>query len=559
MRNTTFFLTAVVALAPAVFAEEHHHDAATAAGAATTTPPKPALIENLGGYHFPVSTTNADAQKWFDQGMILIYAFNHEEAIRSFQKAAELDPKLAMAHWGVALGLGPNYNIDVDAAREKQAAAEMATARELAKDAPPNERDYVEALSKRFSDEDKPDLKKLAADYAEAMRALAKKYPDDLDAATLLADAMMCQKPWALYANDYQPAEGTEEIVAALQSVLKRDPDHIGANHLYIHAVEASSHPERALEAAARLPTLAPAAGHLVHMPSHIYSRVGDFESAATSNEAAVAADRKYFEMLPDRVGGIYSMMYYPHNIHFLAYAECEQGNYANSIKWADELGKMAAPHVKDMPMLDAFVAVPIAIRVRFQKWDELLQQTESPDVKVMPITTALWHYARGMAYASRGDSDAATKERGAMTAIKESLPQETPYAMVNKAHNVLDIAQHTLDAKIAAKQKQYDDAAKHLSAAVELQDHLNYIEPPDWLASSRESLGGVLLAQGKFAEAEKVFREDLERNPRIGRALFGLHESLIGQDKQHEASLIERQLKAAWKDADTQLTADSL
>lgn len=533
--------------------------------ARTETPgtPRPASAKvakpaaGLSNLHHPVST-NAEAQRHFDDGMTLVFAFNHDEAIRSFKKAAEADPKLGMAHWGIALALGPNYNVDVDAQREKEAATELQKATELAKDAPQVEKDYIATLSKRFSGAENPDLKKLAHNYADAARELSKKYPDDLDAATLAADALMCLKPWALYDKNYQPVDGTAEIVATLESVLKRDPDHLGANHLYIHAVEASTTPQRALESAARLPGLAPECGHLVHMPSHIYSRVGDHEAGASSNEQAIVVDREYFAKHPEGKGGMYEMMYYPHNIHFAAYAHAYQGNYADASKWAKELYGHAAPHVAHMPMMEGFTTVPMAINVKFHQWQTVLA-SPSPDQATMPITTAYWHFARGMAFCAAGDLSQAQSERDQLAAIEAKLPADAMFGMLNKAHHVLDIAGHTLDARIAAKSQKYSDAEKHLREAIKLEDELTYMEPPDWLLPSREALGGVLLQAGNFPAAEKVFREELDRSPRGARALLGLSTALEKQGKTYDASMVRRQMDAAWKNADTQLTADQL
>lgn len=577
MRNyTSLLLAALFALGSAArAADQSNHNAqshgaahggahggshgAGHGSAAATAPPRAVLIDGLGDYHFAVTTSNPEAQKFFNQGMVLIYGFNHDEGIRSFRRAAELDPKMAMAHWGIALGLGPNYNIDVDPAREKEAFEHVQKALALSKEGPAHERAFIEALSKRFSGDENPDLKKLANDYAAAMRDLTKRYPDDLDAATLFADAMMCLRPWQLYTKDHQPVEGTPELVAALESVLKRDPDHIGANHLYIHAVEASAHPERALEAAARLPVSAPAAGHLVHMPSHIYARVGDHESSVTSNEAAVAADEKFFADLPDRKNGAYWVMYYPHNIHFIAYAQGQSGNFAEAMKAADKLFAHSGPDVPAMPMLEGFTAVRYGLLVRFNQFDQILRSERPGDEKTFPLTSAMWHFARGVAQAERGDVAAAGSERDRLLAIKAQVPPDTIFGMLNKAHPVLEIAQLTLDAKIAEVQRKHADAHQLLVRAIALEDDLIYSEPPDWLTPSREALGGMLLRQRKFAEAEKVFRDDLSRNPRGGRSLFGLMHSLKAQQKDHEAGLIERQFKAAWKHADTELRVEDL
>ena len=512
----------------------------------------------LSNLHHPVATKNVEAQRHFDDGLTLCYAFNHDEAIRSFKKAIAADPNLAMAHWGIAYALGPNYNVDVDEAREKQAYDEIQKAKELSASGPQAEKDYIAALATRFSNADKPDLKKLAHDYAAAMKDLSARYPDDLDAATLYADAMMNLHPWKLWSKDYKPAEGTEEIVLTLESVLRRDPDHIGANHLYIHSVEASRTPQRALEAAARLPGLAPECGHLVHMPSHIYARVGDHESAVTSNEAAVTIDKEYFAKHPEGKGGIYEMMYFPHNIHFCAYAEAYQGNGAAAKKWAAELYSHAQPMVAHMPMLEGFTDVPIQIAVKTRRWDDILSG-QITDEKSMPITTAMWHWARAMAFAERGDFESTHAEREMMKAITAKVAPDAMHGMLNKASDVFGIAQNVLDAKVAAKQKKWSEAEQYLRQAVKIEDSLVYMEPPDWLLPTRETLGGVLLQAGDAAGAEKVFREELDNSPRGGPALFGLYKSLEAQGKTYDAGQVRRLFDIAWKNADRKLTVEQL
>ena len=516
--------------------------------------------ERLSDLHFPVTTESAEAQRHFNDGLILIYAFNHDEAVRSFEKALQADKNLAMAHWGIALALGPNYNLDVDGPRGKRAYEELQKARAKSAKITQAEKDYIAALSARFSAEENPDLKKLAAKYAKAAGELSKKYPDDLHAATLHADALMCLKPWALYTKDKQPVEGTKEIVAILESILYRDPEQIGANHLYIHAVEASTHPERALEAAAILPGLAPECGHLVHMPSHIYALVGDHESAATSNEAAVDVDREYFARTPEARGGFYEMMYYPHNIHFAAYAHAYQGNYAETQKWAKDLWDHTSPHVAHMPMMEGFTVVGAQLEVKFRRWDDILKWN-APDAKTMPLTTAFYHFARGMAFADRHDFAQAASERDKMLAIKAKTPPETMLGMLNKAHHVLDIARHHLDGKIAAEQKQWDAAEKHLREAVALEHDLIYMEPPDWLLPNREALGGMLLRKGDAQAAEKVFREHLAKERRNPRGLFGLWKSLEAQGpaRAHDAASVKRQFDTAWRNADVKLSVEDL
>jgi tetratricopeptide (TPR) repeat protein len=516
------------------------HPSETAAGMAT-------LMTGLGDHHHPVSTRNPKAQKFFDQGLTLLYAFNHDEAARSFARAAELDPELAMAYWGLALVKGPNYNVDADPEQRKAAYATLQKALKLAEKAPPHERDYVEALAKRYAADPKADRVILALAYKEAMGALARKYPDDLDAATLYAESFMNLRPWKLWAPTGQPAPGTEEILAVLEGVLLRNPNHPGANHYYIHAVEASPHPERGLACARRLPELVPAAGHLVHMPGHIYMRVGDYAAAARANEQAIAADLAYFK--GRKVMGVYPMMYYPHNIHFLAAAHCFQGRYADAKKAADALAAHVSPHVDAMPMLEGFLLVPPTVLVRFQRWDDVLAAAAPPEKRM--VTRAVWHCARALAFFAKGDARQAGQERQAFLAVKGKVPDDMKINEWNTAQSVLGIAEAVLAAKFALADNDRPKAIGLLREAIRREDALNYGEPPDWLLPAREMLGAVLLLGDNAADAEQVFRSGLVQFPRSGRCLFGLRESLKAQKKDYAAELVDQEFRAAWHNAD--------
>jgi tetratricopeptide (TPR) repeat protein len=543
MRN---LLLALLLLIPVVTFGQHQHSAVEV---------KPAsLATGLGPVHHPVSTASAEAQKFFDQGLAYIYAFNHEEAVRSFKRAAELDPQLAMARWGIALALGSNYNLQADAPQLREAYANVREAVALAVKASGQERAYIEALAKRYSDDPLADLQKLAADYKKAMGELVKHYPDDLDAATLYAESMMNLRPWKLWTAGGKPAEGTEEIVATLESVLKRDPRHTGANHYYIHAVEASPNPERALPSAKRLGRLAPAAGHLVHMPSHIYIRTGDYEEAAQSNADAINADRAYFEK--SGKGGVYPAMYYNHNLHFLASAYAMSGRYADALRTARELEASVSPHVKAMPMLEMFMPYVTVTLVRFQKWDEVLK-TPEPD-SGLKISTAYWRFARGMAYASRKQVAEAEAELKLLLDTTGAIPADAPLGN-STARGVLAIAEHLLAGRIAQARGDQKAAIELLGKGVAAEDVVNYNEPPDWDLPVREWLGGTLIAAGNYPEAEKVFRAELRKHPRNGRALFGLLESLKRQGKASSASTVKREFDKAWKQADTRLSAGDL
>jgi tetratricopeptide (TPR) repeat protein len=539
-------------LASGLAQAQHQHSAAAAA------PPPVRLLEGLGNYHLPVSTSNAEAQKFFDQGMILVYGFNHDEAARSFRRAAELDPRMAMAHWGLALALGPNYNeTTIPAERLKAAREAVQKGLQVAAEAkaPEHERAYLETLAKRFSADAGADQKALWVAYREAAGALMRRYPDDADAATLYADATMILNAWRLFTPDGKPAEGTEEVISILEEVLRRDPEHIGAHHLYIHAVEASHTPERGLLSADRLAALSPAAGHLVHMPAHIYMRTGDYGRAAESNEWAAKADEEYLKNGGPR--GIYSAAYYSHNLHFLAAAYSMQGRYAESVAAARRLERNVEPYLKDLPFFESFLPTRLVIAARFGRWDDVVSAPEPP--ASTPITNAFWHWSRGMAAAAAGKTGEAEAALKTYLSKVEAVSPEASYGQ-NKARAVLRIGEHFLNARIAAAKGDRKGAVSHLRLAVEAEDALAYDEPPGWYHPlSRESLGGALLLDGRAAEAEKVFREDLKKNRRNGRSLFGLAESLKAQGKLREAGLVRREFERAWGKADTKLRIEDL
>lgn len=527
---------------------QHEH------AASTEGPAK--LFSGMGSLHHPIATTNPEAQKFFDQGLTLIYAFNHDEAVRSFRRAAELDPNAAMAWWGIASALGPNYNLDVDPEREKAAFEAVQKAEKLAASGPVNERDYIEALATRYSDDPKPDYKAMSKNYSRAMGELSKKYPDDPDAATMYAESLMDLRPWGLWGLDGTPAEGTLEIVAVLESVLSRYPNHPGANHYYIHAVEASPHAAWALPSAERLPSLVPNAGHLVHMPAHIYSRVGDYEAAMASNASAAAADRAY--IAATGVKGVYPAMYYSHNLHFLAYAAMQAGNFDTARKAADQLAENIQANAEAMPlwMNEEFVSYRPFVLVRFRKWQEILAAPE-PDAKQATLAT-MWSFARAMAFAITGKIPRAEAERATFAADLSRIPPDQTFGF-SKSSTVLNISRLILDASIYEAQGDRKAAIESLRKAVAIEDTLPYNEPPTWFYPVRESLGGALLRDGQGAEAEKVFREDLEKNPRNGRSLYALWQSLAAQNKTADADWAKKEFEAAWKDADTQLTVGDL
>ncbi len=512
------------------------------------------LMSGLGSLEHPVATTNAEAQRFFNQGLALVFAFNHEEAVRSFKRAAELDPKLAMAYWGIALSLGPNINLDVDPAREKAAYEAVQAAVSLAANASENERAYINALAKRYSIDPKADLRKLDGEYKQAMAELVKTYPDDLDAATLYAESAMDLRPWKLWTADGRPAPGTEEIISILESVLRRKPDHPGAIHYYIHAVEASPHPERALAYAEKLGALMPAAGHIVHMPAHIYQRTGDYEGAIQSNKEAAAADRTYLASTGSQ--GLYGLMYYSHNLHFLAIASVMQGRVTDALNASKQLDENVSAAIKEMPMLEGFLTVTPLIMVHFQRWDDI-KKIPAPSESLFGLS-AVHHFARGMAMAATGDIPQAEAEAKAYSKFVNMIPADAMFGL-NPGIKIMNIADKVLAARLAAAKKDDAAAIDLLKQAVAMQDALAYDEPPTWFAPVREMLGGALLKSGDAAGAEKVFRADLEINKRNGRSLFGLMESLKAQKKDYAAQLVQRQYEEAWKKADSKLKLQDL
>jgi hypothetical protein len=535
-RASALFVALLCAPALAQDHAAHHHEAA-----------KPAtLVTGLGHLHHPVSTRNPEAQQFFDQGLRFIYAFNHDEAARSFERSAELDPKLAIAYWGIAEAVGPNYNDPASDDRFQQAHQAIHQAEDRSADASPSEKAYIHAMALRFPADPKADRRQAAEAYHEAMREVSKQFPDDLDAATLFAESGMNLRPWGLWHQDGTPEAGTEEIVATLESVIRRDPDHLGAIHYYIHTVEASANPERALAGANRLAALAPGAGHIVHMPAHVYIRTGDYAAAVKTNEAAAAIDRAYLKASGSE--GIYSLMYYSHNLHFIAMCSAMDGNYREAKQNADMLAAHVGPHIKEMPPLEGFMTIPMAVDIRFHQWGDILKMAK-PDPQ-MQTTTVFWHFSRGLALAGTGRTSEAEAEYKIVAQAQQNTADDVLFNMPinNKTKDILKIAQDVLGAKIAIAKQDNAAAIERLTEAVAIQDRLKYGEPPDWFFPVRESLGAALLISGDATGAEKVFRADLDRNPRNPRSLFGLQQALKTQRRDYDATFVEKQFHASWK-----------
>jgi hypothetical protein len=558
MRTTISLVLAAVSLTACNKpAPETQAQPRPAANAQPQTPQGPRLLTGFGQHHHVITTSNAEAQQYFDQGFDLVFGFNHEEAARSFKRAAELDPKAPMPHWGIAWALGPNYNLDVDDERGKQANAAIARALALSNGQSDAERAYIEAMAIRFPTDAKPDRAALARKYSDAMRDLSRRYPDDLDAATLYAESLMNLRAWKLWSLDGKPAERTQEIVAVLESVLARDPSHLGANHYYIHTVEASPMPGRALPSAMRLETLAPAAGHLTHMPAHIYARTGDHAAAARANEAGAKADREYLKNgAPD---GFYALAYFTHNLHFLADSEMMRGRLAAASKAASEVAERMAPHTRMMPMVESLITMKTAVLLRFSRHAQILALPQPPADH--PVEAAWWHFARGVAFARSGKPDEAAKERAALAEASRKIPEEALFGGtgLESARNVLALATLVLDARLASARGAQAEAIRLWTTAVAAADKLPYDEPPVFFYPVRESLGAALLQAGKPQEAERVFRQDLAKHPRNARSLFGLFESLDRQGKKADAEWVKRAFDEAWKGSDTSLTIDAL
>lgn len=513
------------------------------------------LVEGLGRHHHPVSTKIPEAQCFFDQGMAYCFAFNHDEAVRSFRKAAELDSTLAMAYWGVAYALGSNYNLPIDSIREVEAFQSIQKAQALSGFASPAEQEYIKAMTVRYTDDPKPNYAALDSAYWKAMKSLHERYPDDEDAAVLFAESAMNLRPWGLWHIDGTPAPGTPELVSVLESVLKRDPYHTGAGHFYIHAVEASPEPEKALATADRLGTLVPAAGHLVHMPGHAYIRTGNYEQSISANYAAVKIDSTY--LAEGGGGGFYSLLYYPHNIHFLSVSYALDGQYANALHYANMLSTVGAPLWLIDPHIEGVGPTKYYIQAKFRKWNEILAEP-APDTS-WKVITAMWHFARGMAFASTGKVKDAKKELAAMDKSESQFSPQAYLGTINSAKSVMPIPRSLLTARIAVAENRAEDAVKLLYSAANIQDSLYYDEPEAWYIASRETLGALLIQLGRFAEAESVFRTDLAEYPRNGRSLFGLNIALQRQGKDYEAQLVEQQFNRAWARSDTPLRLEDL
>lgn len=536
-----------------VLAQVHDPKALTADPATATGPIAPKLT-GLGDHHFQVTTTSEQSQYFFDQGFRLMLGFNHSEALRAFKEAVRLDPDNAMAYWGWALVLGPNLNLPMQESVKTRTNKALQSAIKLKDKVSAHERAYIEALAKRYSSDLKADRATLDAAYSDAMQSLTKAYPDDLDAATLYAAAVMNTNPWDYWYRDGTPKPHTEIVLATLQSVIDRDASHAGAHHYLIHTVEAFR-PELGIASADKLGKLMPGAGHLVHMPSHIYMRVGRYGDSYDANVAAVKADEGYITQC--RTQGMYPLTYYPHNLHFMVWSAMFQGRSTEAL---DAARKVAAK-IPDNPegdawaLYEAFRSQPMFVLTRFGMWDAMLTEPQpSEDLQFM---NGVWHYGRGMAYVNQGKPKQAKAELTKLTHLRERAESDPSYYLgFGAASGLLTIAENILTGEIAAKQGVFPSAISYLERAVRLEDALLYNEPSDWYFPVRHILGATLLDAGLPAEAEMVYWEDLRRNPKNGHSLFGLKQSLMAQGKEGVAAVIDGRLQEAWANADVTLTS---
>lgn len=533
----------------------------TIAAGAAEIESKPAakipLFDGLGAHRRAITTKSADAQTYFDQGLNFYFGFNHGAAIRSFEEAARLDPECAMAQWGIALAHGPHINFPLVPPPAAEAAwTALQAARKNAAGATPVERALIDALTKRYANPQPEDRSGLDRAYADAMREVWRAFPRDADVGTLFAEAMMDLRPWDQWTPEGQPEPGTPEILATLDAVLKLDERHPFANHLYLHAVEASPHPERALAAADRLRDLQPALAHNVHMPSHIDIRVGRWENAIVANEKAVEADRRYRAVVGPPKDFI--VVYAAHNQHMLAYAAMMTGRRALARQHIDAMvAGLPEEFLKEYAMVaEGFVAMPYEVMVRFGEWDDILAAPDHPEW--MPLTRALRRAARGIAWAAKGDVAGARAEQAAYEAAAKRVPADETLGN-NPATAILAVAGPMLEGEILVRDGNPDAGVAKLRAAVAAEDALRYDEPPGWILPVRHSLGATLMNAGRFAEAESVYRADLARLPENGWSLYGLARSLEAQRKAKEAAQVAARFEKVWARADLRLTSSCL
>jgi len=547
--TTVLFIGIWFLLSVGTFAQIHDPRAIEADPDLAEGPIAP-VLDGLGDESIAITTSNPKSQQFFNQGLRLTYGFNHSEALRAFKESARLDLENPMAYWGWALVLGPNLNLPMQEDVEAQAFEAMQNALELKDKATEKEQAYIDALATRYSDDEEADRSELNVAYSQAMEALHQAYPDDNNAATLYAAALMNLSPWNYWQKDGSPRADTPRIVSTLKGVVERDPEHTGAIHYYIHAVEAKQ-PHEAVDAADTLATLAPGAGHLVHMPSHIYMRVGRYEDSYTQNALAVAADEGYIAQC--NAQGVYPLSYYPHNIHFLWAASSMEGRSAIAIEAARKVAaNVRLEMIDQFPGVEFFNTIPLLALTRFGRWDEVLAEPQPPEN--LEFSNAIWHYVRATAYARQGDLDAARAEHEKFTPLRDATDVTFLDSIYYPATMLLSIADELILGEISMAEEKYDDAAAHFRVAVNTQDKLPYTEPPFWYYPTRHALGKALLSAGDAAGAEEVYRADLKQYRRYGWSMYGLIQALKAQDK--DTTEIQERFDKVWAQADVTLTA---
>ena len=524
-----------------------------------TSGKKAPKFKGFEGIDFNISTSNQEAQEYFNQGMMLSYGFNHAEAARSFYEATRLDSTCAMAYWGYAYVLGPNYNGGMEKDNFQRAYDATIKAQSFSENCTPKEKALIEALAYRYAANPPEDRSSLDIAYASAMKKVYDQYSSDPDIGTLYAEALMNLHPWDLYDKQTkQPRAWTPELLAVFEHLMKVNPRHPGAHHFYIHAVETSATPEKALASAELLYTLVPGAGHLLHMPSHIYINTGDYHLGSLSNLKAVEADSIYTTAC--HAQGMYPLSYYPHNYHFLAATATLEGN--SSLAWmaAKELQNHTAKDIMHLPewgTLQHYYTIPYYVAAKLSMWDTLLSLAPPPKDLVYP--NAVWHYAKGMAYLGKNDVSNAQNELKILTALAaDTTLQQLTVWDINTTADLAQIASKVLAACVAARQNNYEQSITLFKQAVAIEDHLNYNEPPDWFFSVRHHLGAVLLKAGKYNEAEKVYQKDLQTWKKNGWALIGLYNSLVLQKKDKDAQTCKSAFDEAWQYADIKIASSS-
>jgi len=546
-RSLSYVFALTLAM-PVIGAESHHSHTQTTTGPAAVG--KVPLYENLGDHHYPVTTGFPLVQHYFDQGLRLYYAFNHQEAIRAFEEAARLDPQCAMCYWGVALAHGPNINAPLEKPAALAAYAAIQKALALESHVTAKERALIQALAVRYAATPPEDRSALDQAYARAMREFTRRFPDDLEGATLYAESLMDLNPWNYWTREGTPRPGTRQVLAQLERVMAGSPNHPGANHFYIHAVEAVN-PQRAVGAAERLATLMPGAGHLVHMPGHIYVRVGRYEDAIKANEHAVHADESFIRDQSPAFG-IYVAGYYPHNYDFLAFAASMIGRSAQSIAAAEKMATVAPVELlrePGMTFVQHHQTRHLQLKVRFGRWNDIRKATQPP--ADLPHARAIWHYAQGRALAATGDPKGAAEHLARVEDAARNPQFASQRLEFNTSGAVLSIAVKVLSGHVALAEKNYARAIVELREAARLEDALTYGEPPEWTVPVRQELGVALLEAGYPAQAEKVFREDLKRFPANGWSLHGLSRALRAQNRDGDAETVEKDFEKTWAGAD--------